>query len=105
MKHEHRIATAFKNEFADWRHWWARGVVIAVAAAAGLTVVGFTWLTEHALRLFFDLRASWWWAPLAWTPLSAAAIVWFTRRFVPGTAGSGIPQVMAALGGRYRARL
>ncbi|MGH8629972.1 MAG: chloride channel protein [Burkholderiales bacterium] len=65
--------------------------------AAGLTVVGFTWLTEHALRLFFDLHASWWWAPLAWTPLSAAAIVWFTRRFAAGAAGSGIPQVMAAL--------
>lgn len=97
MKHEHRIATVFKNEFADWQRWWARAVVIAVAAAAGLTVVGFTWLTEHALRLFFDLHAAWWWAPLVWTPVSAAAIVWFTRRFAAGAAGSGIPQVMAAL--------
>jgi H+/Cl- antiporter ClcA len=97
MKHEHRIANAFKREFADWRLWWARAVVMAAAAAAGLTVVGFTWLTDQALRLFVDLRAAWWWAPLGWTPLCAAAIVWLTRRFASGAAGSGIPQVMAAL--------
>lgn len=97
MKHHHHIGTAFKKEFGDWRLWWARAVVIAVAALAGLTVVAFTWLTEHALRLFFDLQASLWWAPLAWTPLCAAAIAWLTRRFAPGAAGSGIPQVMAAL--------
>jgi H+/Cl- antiporter ClcA len=98
MKHDHHhIATTFKNEFADWRLWWARGVVIAVAAVAGFTVIAFTWLTEQALRLFFDLHASLWWAPLAWTPLCTALIVWLTRRFAAGAAGSGIPQVMAAL--------
>lgn len=97
MKHEYRIATVFKREFADWSRWWARAVVIAFAAAAGLTVVGFNWLTEHALRLFFDLRAAWWWAPLGWIPASTPGIVWLTRRFAVEAAGSGIPQVMAAL--------
>lgn len=97
MKHEYRIAPVFKREFADWRRWWSRAVVIAFAAAAGLTVVGFNWLTEHALRLFFDLRAAWWWAPLVWIPASTAGIVWLTLRFAPGATGSGIPQVMAAL--------
>ena len=71
--------------------------MIAIAAGAGLTVVGFTWLTELALRQFFALQASWWWIPLLWTPLCTAAIVWLTRRYVAGAAGSGIPQVMAAL--------
>ena len=97
MKHPHDIGAALRNEFGDWRLWWARAVVIAAAAMAGLTVVAFTWFTEHALRLFFDLRSAVRWAPLAWTPLSAAAIVWLTRRFAAGAAGSGIPQVMAAL--------
>ena len=69
MKHDHHIPTAFKKEFTDWRLWWARGVVIAVAAVAGLIVVGFTWLSERALALFLDLRIVWWWAPLLWTPL------------------------------------
>lgn len=34
---------------------------------------------------------------MLWMPMSTAAIVWTTMRFAPGAAGSGIPQVMAAL--------
>lgn len=97
MKHDLRITAAFRREFSDWRLWLARAIVIAVAAAAGLTVVGFTWLTERALETFFAIRTSWWWAPLLWTPCCTGVIVWLTRRHVPGAAGSGIPQVMAAL--------
>lgn len=104
MKQEQRIAAAFRREFSDWRLWLARAIVIAVAAVAGLTVVCFTWLTEHALETFFSIRSSWWWAPLIWTPLCTGAIVWLTRRYAPGAAGSGIPQVMAALDSSVDAR-
>lgn len=82
---------------ADWRLWAGRAVVLASAVLAGLAVVAFTWLTEHALKLFFVFEKSYWWGPLLWTPVCAAAIVWMTRRYAPGAAGSGIPQVMAAL--------
>jgi H+/Cl- antiporter ClcA len=74
-----------------------RGLVLSFAALAGLTVVVFTWMTEHALSFFFALEKSYWWSPLFWTPACTAAIVWITRRYAPGAAGSGIPQVMAAL--------
>ncbi len=94
---DHHIATAFRKEFADPRVWWARTVVIIFAALAGFTVVGFTWLTERALEYFVALRAAWWWAPLLWTPAWTILIVWLTRRYAAGAAGSGIPQVMAAL--------
>ena len=97
MRQDTRIAVAFRRELSDWRLWLARAIVVTFAVAAGLTVVGFTWLTERALDLFVSLRASGWWLPLVWTPLSTGAIVWLTRRYVPGAAGSGIPQVMAAL--------
>ena len=97
MEHDLHTVAAFRREFSDWRMWLARAIVIAVAAGAGLTVVGFTWLTERALEAFFAVRTTWWWAPLLWTPLCTGAIVWLTRRYVPGAAGSGIPQVMAAL--------
>lgn len=97
MKRDLRIAAAFRREVSDWRLWLSRALVMAFAAAAGLTVVGFTWLSELALEAFFDLHTHWWWAPLFWTPLCAAIIVWLTRRLAPGAAGSGIPQVMAAL--------
>ncbi len=95
-KHPH-VPTAFKKELSDWHLWTGRGVVIAFAALAGITVVAFTWLAEHALAQFFTLQKTYWWGPLLWIPLSTSAIVWLTLRFAPGAAGSGIPQVMAAL--------
>lgn len=97
MKLDPHIAAAIKKEVADWRLWWARSGVVAAAVLAGLTVVAFTWLTEQASTLFLDLRTAWWWAPLLWTPLNTAVVVWLTRRFAVGAGGSGIPQVMASL--------
>lgn len=97
MKHDHHIASAFKREFGDLDLWWSRSVVMAAAAAAGMTVVGFNWLTDRAFQHFFDLHTTWWWAPLLWMPISTAAIVGLTRRYAPGATGSGIPQVMASL--------
>ncbi len=97
MRTHPHIPTAFKRELSDWHMWTGRGVVIAFAALAGATVVAFTWLAEHALAQFFLFQKAFWWGPLLWMPLSAAAIVWLTLRFAPGAAGSGIPQVMAAL--------
>jgi len=94
--HPH-VAHEFRKELYDWRLWTGRGVVLAFAALAGLTVVAFTWMTELAFEHFTSVRVSYWWAPLLWVPASTAAIVWITRRWVPGAAGSGIPQVMAAL--------
>ena len=84
-----------------WRNahqvWFSRALVLAFAALAGLAVVGFVWLSERALAAFAlwcNLAPG---LPLLITPLATTAIVWFTRRHAPGTAGSGIPQVMAAL--------
>ena len=97
MRPHPHVMTSIRRELYD-RHLWAgRVLVVTFAALAGLTVVSFTWLTEHALAQFFALNKSYWWAPLIWTPLSTAAIVWLTMRFAPGAGGSGIPQVMAAL--------
>jgi H+/Cl- antiporter ClcA len=97
MNLDSRLATSVRREISDWRLWLARGTVITSAALAGLTVVGFTWLTERATAFFFGLQSAWWWSPLLITPLCAGTIVWLTRRYAPGAAGSGIPQVMAAL--------
>jgi H+/Cl- antiporter ClcA len=91
------LSPALRKELSDWTLWWGRAMVVLMAVLAGWTIVGFTWLTEQALALFFQGRALFWWAPLLWTPLCTAAIVWCTRRYAPGAAGSGIPQVMAAL--------
>ncbi|MDB5960217.1 MAG: Chloride channel protein [Massilia sp.] len=91
------ISPALRKELSDWGLWTSRVMVVLMAVLAGWTIVGFTWLTEQALALFSAGRARIWWAPLLWTPACACAIVWCTRRWAPGAAGSGIPQVMAAL--------
>jgi H+/Cl- antiporter ClcA len=97
MKHDHHIGLAFRKQFADRDLWWTRTVVLAAAALAGLVVVCFTWLTERALHVFSLIASAHWWLPLLWTPLCTAVIVFLTRRYAAGAAGSGIPQVMAAL--------
>ncbi len=99
MMHFHRPRLVLRQELADWRLWWGRGVVVALAVLAGLTVVGFTWLCERASALFYQFDALWWWSPLLLAPSCAAAVVWCTRRYAAGAGGSGIPQVMAALEG------
>jgi H+/Cl- antiporter ClcA len=86
-----------QHELSDGRTWLERGVVLAYAAAAGLCVVLFTLMTHAASQWFGRLHATVPWAVLLWTPALTAFVVWATRRWFPGAAGSGIPQVMAAL--------
>ena len=97
MKHDHDWRKRARVELSDRGLWTSRIVVVALAVLAGLSVVGFTWLCERAFEAFEQLHSLAWWSPLLWTPACTAAIVWFTRRHAPGAAGSGIPQVMAAL--------
>ena len=91
------ILHAIHKEVIDWRAWTGRVLVMVFAALAGLTVVAFTWMTELAFGAFEHVQQLYWWSPLLWTPLCTAAIVWVMRRYAIGSAGSGIPQVMAAL--------
>ena len=89
-----------RGELLAGRQWVDRGVVLAYAAATGLIVVGFTFLSEAATHAFlrFDQAGGYWrYLVLVWTPLLTAALLWWTRRHVPGAMGSGIPQVVRAL--------
>ena len=104
MSQQPDFVSAVRTDLADWRLWLARAVVLVYAAAAGLAVVALTWLSEHALTGFATLRAWQPLAPLVWTPALTALIAWVTLRFAPGAAGSGIPQVMAALSPERRSR-
>ena len=106
LSHEHHepdFISAVREDLSDWRQWLSRAVVLAFAIAAGLAVVLFTWVSDQAISAFAAMRSWSPWAPLIWTPCCTAALVWVTRRFAPGAAGSGIPQVMAALSTRVPA--
>ncbi len=101
---QHDALRAVRRELGDWRAWLTRALVIAFAALSGLTVVAFTWLTDLAFGTFHRIQAAAWWLPLLLVPALTAAIVWVTRRYAPGAAGSGIPQVMATLDTAVTAR-
>ncbi len=91
------VVASMRDALADWRQWVARLVVLGYAAAAGLSVVAFSKLCDLAqvgFKTVLDLHPL---TPLVWTTACTAGVVWLTRRFAPGAAGSGIPQVMAAL--------
>lgn len=99
--HHHQEPDFFHNvrdELKDGRRWLDRSIVLAYACAAGLCVVAFTLLADAAFELFMHIyRWQGRWAVLLWMPAVTAAVVWATRRWAPGAAGSGIPQVMSAL--------
>jgi H+/Cl- antiporter ClcA len=84
-------------KLTDFDAWHGRIIVWVAAATAGLVVVLFAKGTEYAIHLFFKMQHMHWWLPLIVTPLGGMLIVWMTRKWFKGAAGSGIPQVMAAL--------
>jgi len=98
--HEPDFWRNLRTELASGTQWIDRAVVLAYAAVTGLVVVGFTLLSEAASDGFAWLRQ--WgdagpWLTLVWTPALTVAVLWWTRRFVPGALGSGVPQVVVAL--------
>ena len=85
-----------RTEVFDARLWLDRAIVLAYGALAGLVVVLFTLMIDWAFRLFGVLEGRAPWLLPLWTPLLTAGIVWLTRRHAAMSAGSGIPQVIAA---------
>ncbi|MFA7503178.1 MAG: chloride channel protein [Burkholderiaceae bacterium] len=79
------------------RLWLTYGVFWAGAIAVGLIAVAYAKLVDGAYMLFrlaFE-QASW--LPLLITPAVGVGAVWLTRRYFPGSEGSGIPQVIATV--------
>ncbi|MES2190079.1 MAG: chloride channel protein [Pseudomonadota bacterium] len=97
MNQEPDFLQNLRSELSNGRLWFDRAVVLVYAIAAGLLVVAFTLLSDWTFALFEQLYGTNRWLILVWTPALTAAIVWATRRHFSGAAGSGIPQVMAAL--------
>jgi H+/Cl- antiporter ClcA len=89
-----------RHELLAGRQWADRAIVLVMAAVTGAVVVGFTLLAEAAIHGFRQVEQ--WgehgrYLTLLWTPALTVALLWWTRRFVPGAMGSGIPQVVRAL--------
>ncbi|MEO7255456.1 MAG: chloride channel protein [Casimicrobium sp.] len=84
----------------DHRRLLDQAIILGYAAATGLVAVGFTYCATAASHVFEKIIGSGKYAPyfaLVWTPALTVLIIWWMKRFAPGTMGSGIPQVMRAL--------
>ncbi|WP_294198496.1 chloride channel protein [uncultured Sphingomonas sp.] len=91
-----RVRALFRSQRPRARRLRARLAILTGAVAIGLAATLFAAAADACGALFKELARAHRWAPLATTPLTFAALVWLTRRYVPLARGSGIPQVMAA---------
>jgi H+/Cl- antiporter ClcA len=77
--------------------WKIRLVFWFSAILVGIAATIFAIASEHAHSLFKRVISISPYLPLLLTPLILMLVSWLTRRFFPGTQGSGIPQSIAAL--------
>jgi H+/Cl- antiporter ClcA len=84
-------------KMTDLHAWIGRLMVWSAAAITGLVIVLFARATEHAIALFYVAQYAIWWLPIIVMPTVGILIVWATRTWLSGAAGSGIPQTIAAL--------
>lgn len=73
------------------------GLMLAGAALVALVSLGFAWMADKALDWNREWTQAHGWLALLVLPCALALIRWLTLRFAPQAAGSGIPQVIAAL--------
>ena len=79
------------------RAWHKYGILWLGAVMVGLVAVLYAWLIDFGFELFHSAQKIYYWLPLLLTPVIGALCVWLTRRYFPGSEGSGIPQVIATL--------
>jgi H+/Cl- antiporter ClcA len=77
--------------------WKRRLVFWSGAISVGVVAILFAVASEWANGVFHRLLAVSRYLPLLVTPLGLALIVFITRKYFPGSQGSGIPQVIASL--------
>lgn len=76
--------------------WHKRLLLVGAALLAGLVAISFAIGAELAIEWHHRLMAGSPWLTLFIAPAGFALLAWLSRRFFPGTEGSGIPQAIAA---------
>ncbi|HED52298.1 MAG TPA: chloride channel protein [Gammaproteobacteria bacterium] len=77
--------------------WKIRLIFWAGAVLVGVIASGFAISAVYAEGVFHTLLAYGDWVPFVLCPLGLVLVSWLTRKFFPGSQGSGIPQSIAAL--------
>ncbi|MCB1959964.1 MAG: chloride channel protein [Rhodocyclaceae bacterium] len=76
--------------------WRKRLMLLGVTLLAGITAIVFAIGADMAIEAHRETLHIAWWSSLIIAPAGFALISWLTRRYFPGTEGSGIPQAIAA---------
>jgi H+/Cl- antiporter ClcA len=79
-------------------------VIVAVAVLGGIAGAGFARLSDAAMGVHTRLFAAHPWLTLLLLPAGFGLAGYLTHRFAPESAGSGIPQVIAAAEQRWSGR-
>ncbi|VAW81357.1 hypothetical protein MNBD_GAMMA14-2260, partial [hydrothermal vent metagenome] len=77
--------------------WKIRLIFWAGAVLVGVIASGFAISAVYAEDVFHTLLDYGDWVPFVLCPLGLVLVSWLTRKFFPGSQGSGIPQSIAAL--------
>lgn len=80
----------------SWPRWRVRLLLVGAALLAGLIAIAFAIGAELAISAHAGVIRERPWLSLLIAPAGFAALAWVSRRFFPGTEGSGIPQAIAA---------
>lgn len=95
---QRRLKSLLGHEFFAAAEWRRRAALWLGGIGVGLATVGFVEASKAAFSGFLYMQALSPWLPLAVTPLVFALLAWFTNGPFKQTRGSGIPQVIAAIG-------
>lgn len=86
------------HEFFAAAEWRRRAALWFGGIGVGLVTVGFVEASKAAFSVFLYMQALSPWLPLVVTPSVFALLAWVTSGPLKQTRGSGIPQVIAAIG-------
>ena len=81
--------------------WKTRLIFWGGAVLVGIVAALFALLGEKGDDFYRDLYAENPWLSFLITPAGLMLIVWLTRKFFAGAEGSGIPQTLIAIEGRW----
>ncbi len=80
-----------------YKRWRRRLVFLIGGIGVGVASVAMAWLADRSQSAFRDILRLWPYAPFILTPIGFGLCAYLARTVFPGSQGSGIPQVIAAL--------
>ncbi len=80
-----------------YKIWRRRLLFLIGGILVGAVAVGMAFLADVTQAYFWHMLSLWAYAPFVATPLGFGLCAYLARNFFPGSQGSGIPQVIAAM--------